>query len=208
MLKGIEGIEGLTPEQVEQINGLAGGLQGKNEELLKKLATTKESGSESKAELEALKQFKSNAEVKLAEEAKSYQEAKELMSKAHQDELAKVSGENEKLNSQLKALLIDNGISTALDEVNVNPDLKAGAIAMLKGQAQLTDGKAMIGEKSLSDAINEWAASDQGKHFCLAANNSGGGASGGNNSETANFKGKAFTDMTTAEKVAYMKSKK
>ena len=37
----------------------------------------------------------------------------------------------------------------------------------------------MIGDKSLSDAVNEWAASDTGKAYCLAPNNSGGDGLGG-----------------------------
>jgi hypothetical protein len=54
---------------------------------------------------------------------------------------------------------------------------------MLKESVSLSiDGetrKAMMGDKSLSDAIKEWAASDEGKYFIAAPNNNGGGASGG-----------------------------
>ena len=72
-------------------------------------------------------------------------------------------------NAQLKTLLIDNGLSAALDGVNINKDLKAGAVAMLQAGATITEGKAMIGDKSLSDAVNEWSQTDAGKAFCLAA---------------------------------------
>jgi hypothetical protein len=206
MLEGIDGIEGLTPEQIEAVNGLAGGLAKKNAELLAKNKTVKEGSAASVAELEALQQFKSNADIQAAEDAKNWEEATRLKQEAHDKELSAMTDKLSATDASLKTVLIDNGLSSALDGVNINKDLKAGAVAMLQGQAAIIDGKAMIGEKSLSDAVNEWAASEQGKAFCLAPANSGGNASGGSNG--ASSSGKAYSDMTLSEQIAHNKKVK
>lgn len=53
------------------------------------------------------------------------------------------------------------------------------AKAMLRGQAAIKDGAAVIGDKPLADHVTEWAGTDQGKHFITAPANSGGGGQGG-----------------------------
>ena len=196
MLNGLDKIDGLTPEQIEAINGLGKGLVDKNADLLSKLTAGKEQGSASAAELEALQLFKQNADVKIAEDAQSYADAKALTATAHTEALAKLQGNADSATAQLKVLLIDNGLSAALDGVNINKDLKAGAIAILHAAAVITEGKAMIGDKSLSDHVTEWSQSDQGKAFCNAPNNSGGNANGGANQGQA----KPFKDWTLTER--------
>ena len=181
MLNGIENIEGLTPEQVAAVNELAKGLADKNTDLLGKISSGKEQASGTAAEMEALRLFKQSSDVKTAEDAQSYVDAKELTATAHLAEMLKANDRGDAAEAQLKTLLIDNGLSTALDGVNINKDLKAGAVAMLQASALITDGKAMVGDKSLSDAVKEWAETDTGKAFCLAPNNSGGDGNGGGN---------------------------
>ena len=66
---------------------------------------------------------------------------------------------------------------------------------MLHGQCAITDGKAMIGDKSLSEAVKEWSETDTGKAYTLAANNNGTGSNGGDNSGE---KGK-WSDYDTSE---------
>ena len=73
MLIGLDKLEGLTPELIEQINGLAGGLITKNAELLGKV-TDKDSLSASEvAKLKGLEDFKANAEIQAAKEAETGQ---------------------------------------------------------------------------------------------------------------------------------------
>lgn len=196
MLNGIDKIEGLTHEQIEAINELGQGLVDKNADLLSKLAAGKEAGAASGAEFEALKQFKSNADVKSAEDAQSYTDAKKLLLDAHSAELIKSNERGDTAEAQLKVLLIDNGLSAALDGVNINKDLKAGAIAILQSTAVITEGKAMMGDKSLSDYVTEWSQTDQGKAFCDAPNNSGGNAGGGG----GGIQSKPFNEWTLTER--------
>lgn len=80
----------------------------------------------------------------------------------------------------LENVLINNGITEALIKANVKPELMDGAKALLLGQAKLVNDngefKALLGDKPVPDAINEWALGEQGKHFVKAMDNSGGSA--------------------------------
>lgn len=178
-LNGIDEIEGLSDEQKTAINGLAQGVLDKNSELLAKQSKLRETNTESLSELEKLQQFKQNADIKTAEDAENWKETKELMQTQHNEELDKQKNEKGALSTQLEKLLITDGLSKALDGVNINPSLKAGAEAILREGITITDGKAVAGEKSLSDHVTDWSKTDTGKSFCLAKKNSGGGAEGG-----------------------------
>ena len=101
----------------------------------------------------------------------------------------------EALQAQLKAetgftqkLLIDNGLTDELVKNGVAPQFLAATKAMFAGQAQIiADGDtrvAKIGDKSVSDFVKDWAASDDGKHFVSAPANGGGGSQGGKGSDT------------------------
>ena len=197
MLNGVDKIEGLTEDQQKQINALAQGLTEKNTELLGKINTGKDLSNASAAELEALKLFKQGADIKLAEEGKSYQDAKQLLIDNHNAELEKLKGTNSSNEALITKLLIDDGLNKALDGVKINPALKAGAEAMLRATAKITDGKAMIGDESLSEGVTKWAQSDAGKAFCLAPDNSGGdGNGGGGGSQEKSFKEMNLTERT------------
>lgn len=197
MLNGLESIDLSSPDALEQIHALAKGLSDKKVQLEGKLFADKEKGSASAAELEALQLFKQNADVKIAEDAQSYADAKALTATAHTEALAKLQGSADSATAQLKVLLIDNGLSAALDGVNISKDLKAGAVAMLQAGVGIVDGKAMIGDKSLSDHVTEWSQTEQGKAFCLAPNNSGGDAQGGSGGgQSKPFKQWSLTEKT------------
>ena len=198
--EGLKSIEGLSDDQQKLIsdlgNSLSLGLVDKNTELLGKLGKVKGDAGTSAAELESLKQFKHNADVKSAEDAKNWSEASRLKDETHQADLEKSSEKVTVLESTVKKLLIDNGLNVALDGVNINPALKEGALAIMKSSAQIVDGEAMIGDKTLSDYVTTWAESDTGKAFCNAPNNSGSGSGGGGKEGNDN----SFSTMTLTEK--------
>lgn len=189
-LNGLENIEGLTEEQIQSINGLADGLTGKNEELLSKLSKAKEHSSESASEVEKLRQFKQAAEAKAAEDAQNYEEAKRLWEERHNQEVDKYKEQAQSTTAQLEKLLITDGLSRALDSVSINPALKGGAEAILREGITITEGKAVAGEKSLSEYVREWSESESGKAFCLAPANNGGNASGSSRSVEKPAEGK------------------
>ena len=196
MLNGLETIEGLTPEQLEAINKLAGGLVSKNGDVIGTNTILKE-------QVKQLEQAALDAQRKIAEEAGNTAEMHRLDIEAAtknlttaQEKALLLETSNTELKGNLTKLLIDGGLSDALDGVRVNSALKVGAVALLRANAILSDGKAMIGDKSLSDAVKEWAASDAGKSYCLAADNSNGDGNGGGGGGRA----KSFAEMTMTEK--------
>jgi len=179
MLNGIENIDLTAPDAMDKINALAEGLANKNQELLAKVSSKGDNSAATSAELEALRGYKTQAEIQKAKDDEKWQEALELEKKSFETQIGEFKEKNSAYEQQITKLLIDDGLNKALDGVNINPSLKAGAEAMLRSTATISDGKAMIGDKSLSDAVNEWSQTDAGKAFCLAANNSGGNANGG-----------------------------
>lgn len=190
---------------LQAANKRAEGLANKNSELLGKMSNNETMSAAEKQKLTELEAFKSNAEIQAAKDAEKWNEASELQKQAWDKEKENLVASAESANEQLKTLLIDNGLSTALDGVNINKNLKAGAVAMLQSSATIIDGKAMIGDKSLSDAVKEWAGTDEGKAFCLAPENSNGNAHGGKSSgSTLN---KKWSEMSVTEKASHLENK-
>lgn len=207
-LAGLELPDEVKSQLVEAANKRASGLVTKNEELLGKINKNKDAAGDKDAELEKLRQLAANVEQEREEAKGNYSKALELKEEQYSKQLEALQSQLSQKETALTGLLIDDGLSRALDGVNINPSLKAGAEAMLKSQAVLSEGKAMIGDKSLSDAVKEWADSDIGKNYCLAPNNSGGNANGGSINVNTNYQGKKFSEMSIKEKTAYLASKK
>ncbi|CAB3922372.1 hypothetical protein [Achromobacter deleyi] len=146
-------------------------LSAKNKELL--------------AELRAAKAKAKGSEIDPEEHARLQTQVEDLTGKL--DKVTKDSNRQiEKLTKDLTdkdgALtqhLIDGGLSTALAKAGVAPHFMDAAKAMLRGQAAIKDGAAVISDKLLADHVTEWAGTDQGKHFITAPANSGGGGQGG-----------------------------
>ena len=182
MLNGLDKIDLTSPDALEQINALAKGLADKNTELLGKVSGKDDVNASEAARVKALEDFQSNAEIKAAQDAQNWEEATRLQNEKHQKAIDDLSLTGKTDKELITKLLVEDGLNKALDGVKINPALKGGAEALLRSGAIITDGKAMIGDKSLSDAVNEWAASDTGKAYCLAPNNSGGDGLGGGGS--------------------------
>lgn len=198
MLNGIESIEGLTPDQQKQINKLAQGLAEKNTDLLGKVTVGKEKASGTNAELERLRILEQGLEQSKLEEAENYKGALTLKEQQYSADLEKLtSGSNEK-DQLIHKLLVENGLSVELVKLNVNPDLMGLIQQGLSATATVIDGQAMIGDKSLSEYMKEWADTPQGKASRLAPGNSGGDGHGGGNAPT----GKKMADMSGQERTA------
>lgn len=173
-------------------------LASKNSELLKELKVfkAKAKGAEiDPAEHEQLKAELEEARTALAKTEKTY--------KAEIDKLTKSVTDKD---SALQKYLIDGGLTDALAKAGVAPQFMDAAKALLRSQAGIkadeTGYQAVLGEKSIAEAVKEWAASDTGKHFVAAPRNSGGGAAGSQNGGTQ----KAFKDMTSEERVTLFRT--
>jgi hypothetical protein len=170
---------------IEELKAAVEALSAKNRELLGELKTAKakaKGGEIDPGEYAALQNAVEELTAKLDKQSK--EAAKTI------DGLSKNLSEKD---GALKSYLIDNGLSEALLKANVRPEMMGAVKAMLKSHTALKeDGgqyQALLGDKPLFEAVSEWAASDEGKHFVAAPANSGGGASGGNGSGQPTPKG-------------------
>lgn len=172
------------------------GLANKNAELLGKLKKAKEGGTATESELERLRQLEQNLEVEAAEAKKNYTEALALKEQQFQKREQELIAQVEAAQGTVSTLLVDNGLSAALDAANVAKELKPAVVAMFKSAAEVKEGKAFIGDKELTEHITDWAKSEEAKAFIAAPANSGGGAPPGGGSPT----GKKFSEMGSDEK--------
>lgn len=176
------------------------------DELKEKLEATERSNNGLKADLAKAKAKAKGADIDPDEYAKLQTENEDLkfnFTKVQKD-LAK---QTDTLTSQLKEkdsaltqYLIDSQLTDSLSKVGVLPQFMDATKSLLKSQATIRNDngsyQALMGEKSISDAVKEWAVSENGKYFVKAPDNTGGGSSGSGN-------GNAPTqDMTSTQKIA------
>ena len=104
----------------------------------------------------------------------------------YERKLEEARNEAAQLKEQLRNTSVERDLTAALEKSGVtNPALKSGAMAMLRGSVKLDDDgnpvmDTKMGPKPIADAVNQWASSDDGKHYVTVDNNSGGGAQGAN----------------------------
>ena len=189
----------------ERHEGEIEGLKNKNKDLLERLrkARTGEGGADT-GEIERLERELEETSGKLRTAEADLRETKR--------QLTRVEGERDTANKTLETesafsrnMLVENGLTAALVEAKVDPDLMEAAKALLgKGATVKVDGDsrtAVVGDKPLGEFIKEWAASDQAKRFILAPANGGGGA---NNANASGGGGnKKISEMSEAERTAH-----
>tara|TARA_R110000765_G_scaffold422285_1_gene529234 strand:+ start:1398 stop:2054 length:657 start_codon:yes stop_codon:yes gene_type:complete len=202
MLNGLEAIEGLTPEQVDAVNKLAGGLINKKSELEEKLSKAKGSLSAEESAQEKLSILEANIERDGLLAKENYQGALSLKEQEYNAALEKLTtGAGEK-DALIHKLLVDNGLSAQLVQYGVSKDLMPLIQQALSSQAKITDGQAMIGEQSLSDFMKDWAETPQGKASRVAPGNAGGDGAGGGGIPA----NKTMKEMTGQERNALFQS--
>ena len=202
MLNGLDKIEGLTPEQMEAINGLAGGLISKKTELEEKLSKAKGSLSAESSAQEKLSMLEANIERERLESKENYQGALSLKEQEYNAQLEKLTTGLSEKESLIHKLLVDNGLNAELVALGVNKDLMPLIQQGFSAQASIVDGQAMIGEKSLSEYMKEWSETPQGKASRVAPNNMGGNGSGGGGKPEV----KKMSDMNGAERTALFRA--
>lgn len=158
------------------VDDAVSGLKAKNVDLAARLEKARQGKTIDPDDYRQLEERATKLEADLAAATKQLKTVSadyEKIKKAHESE-----------SEFTRRLLVDNGLVDELTKAGVTDPIRLKAAkAMLKEYVSLSiDGdvrKAIMGDKPLSDAIKEWAASDEGKHFIAAPNNNGGGAGGG-----------------------------
>ena len=181
MLNGLDKIEGLTPEQMEAINGLAGGLINKKTELEEKLSKTKTMASENQSAVEKLAALEALQEQKELEDKQNYKQALTLTTDKYTKQINDLTEMVGSFQQKERNTTISTSLTEALTEARVNPLHSEYVTSYFKQQAQLIDGQVVIGDKTLSDAIRDWSETDQGKAVRLAPDNARGDSLGTKN---------------------------
>jgi hypothetical protein len=178
MLKGLDEIDLTAPDALERIHELAGGLLSKNAELLGKVSTKDDLTAAERSKLAALEQSEANSQIEKAKAASDWAEADRLKDEANNTRFEALTAENQTYRQGEESRLITDGIRAQFTELRVNPLHSAGYEGLFKSQSKIVDGKAMIGDKTQSEYIAEWAKTDSGKASCLAQENNGGNSRG------------------------------
>jgi len=182
---------------MEAINGLAGRLINKKTELEEKLSKTKTVANENQSAVEKLAALEALQQQKELEDKQNYEQALNLTNDKYTKQINELSEKVGLFEQKERSMLIGSSLSEALAEARVNPLHSEYVTSYFKQQAQLIDGKVVIGDKPLSDAIKEWSETDQGKAVRLAPDNARGDSLG-----TKNVSGSGNT-MTPDEKRAH-----
>lgn len=158
-------------------------LAAAHERLKKDAQADRSTLKEIKEQLAAIEAEKEQAEAEKAKASGDVEAIRTQLETKHGREVASLTERAEKAERQVEKLVIDNGLSSALDAANIKPELKRAAAAMLREGIELRDDDgepvAYKGGLPLSEAIRIWSEGDDGKPFVLAGNNGGGALGGG-----------------------------
>lgn len=160
-------------------------LLAKRDELLGEVKKLRKNAEIDPADLERVEAERDDLRTQLAEANKA--------AKAAQKAADEATKRAEAADGSVTKLLADNALGEALAKAGItNPVHQKAVKAMFAGDVQvIADGDAKvakIGDKSVSDALTEWAGTDEGKHFVTAPDVSGGGSQGGHGVKTPNGK--------------------
>jgi hypothetical protein len=187
--KDLAGID-LTAENASELilaaaNKRAKGLADKNTELLSKVTDKENLTAAERSRFTALEAYEADSEIAKAKAANDWAEADRLKDEANNKLFDSLTDENNNYKKSESQRLITDGINSELNEIKLNPLYAKTTKAFFESQSSIVDGKAMIGDKTQSEYITEWAQTDSGKASCLAQANSGGDGKGGGDNQPA-----------------------
>jgi hypothetical protein len=167
------------------VNEAVAGLKDKNTELLGKIKKLQKDAAIDPADLAAVETERDQWKDKAVA-------AEKLAKKAATDAEAAIK-RAEAAESSTTRLLADSALGEALGKAGItNPVHQKAVKAMFANDVQVVaegDAKvAKIGDKTVVEALAEWAGSDEGKHFVTNSAN-GGGSQGGTGRNTPTNKG-------------------
>jgi len=177
-------IESLITEQTE-------GLKNKNQELLGKNKKFKEERDSALSKITDLEEQNEELEAAKVQKTSDVEAALEKQAKKHQKQVEELTGRLTGSETQIKKLLVDNGLNDALIKADVAKEHIPAVTALLKTTNNIEISSdddtpvAMIGDKSLAEYVAEWSQGDMGKLYVSAQDNSGGGAQGSNSNASA-----------------------
>lgn len=194
------------PKDKEIVDGLIADattrLQTKNSELIGELRKARE-GKVDPALVEKL-------ERELEASQTALEDATKLVKK-HEGDVKKATERADTSDKRVNTLLSSTALKSAMTEHKIAPHFHDAVEAMFgpKATIKVTDGveSVMIGDKSVGDALKDFAGSDTGKHYVAAGINGGGGSDGGRAAAGAkSLTREAFDGLTPQGKMDFSKS--
>lgn len=116
-------------------------------------------------------------------------EQRERITEQHTKELSKLQEQLQEKDSLVSTHVKTATLQRAMAENNIAKPFMPAVEAMMKDKITVEGGDVFLNEKPVSDALKEWANSDEGKHYVSAPQNSGGGS---NESKSGNGAVKAM----------------
>lgn len=115
----------------------------------------------------------------------SSEESEKIISQMKKDHAREIQQRDEKitrLETSAESLMKSHALDHALAEVDVAPQYRRAVRLEMQDKLAITgegdDRKVVIGDKSVTDAMKAFLATDEGKHYAAAPANSGGGSKG------------------------------
>ena len=118
--------------------------------------------------------------------------------------LEDLSGKDALIGKHVKMASLEK----AMSEANVAQPYRKAVEAMFKDSVIIEGDQVYLNEKPVSEAIKEWASSDEGKHYIAASQNSGGGtntAKDGNGTQKTMARSD-FASLPASEQMSLSKS--
>lgn len=164
------------------VTALANALERQKEDnrtLRRKLdeANDKLAGLPDDFTLDEWNRLKDSGEGKVEERLK---EQRERLQAQHQKEVERLREETQTLKSRLQKNVAERALDEAIDKAGVDPKFRRAVKALhasaLKIEGDGDEVQVLLGDLPVTDALQAFVASDEGKHF--VAPPSGGGAPG------------------------------
>jgi len=182
--------EDLEAQVAKAVEAATTKMAAKNEELMGEL-------KKARKRVEAFKDFdpddvqkallKAKEQQTKAQEALAsrgeYEKALKQAQAQHAEELGKARKDLEAAQKEVKAMLVNTEINQAMAAAGIAEPFRKAVAAMHSSNVSVIEDegakKAVVGDKSVTDFLKEWAGTDEGKNFVAASGDAGGGANGG-----------------------------
>lgn len=136
-------------------------------------------------------------------------EQRESINSQHQKELVKLQEQLNQKDDLVNTHVKSATLQRAMAEAGVAKQFMPAVEAMMKDKIKVEGTDVYLNEKPVSDALKEWAGSDDGKHYVAAPANSGGGTHASGKSNGAGRQEMTRSDfdaLSQADRMATVKS--
>lgn len=184
--------------KVEALESEKESINNKNKELLTELKTARNKN----------KEVDTDAYYKALDEVDSFKAENSKLNQTlglKTKEVEKLSTTLNELDTNLKTTKLENTLNDELSKLRVKPTVLSFIKDGLQAKSKFSeDGSILIGDKSISDYLTEWANTESGRDCIMPSGNVGSGASGGNNTSTT----VDISKMTPNEMMKYGREQK